>query len=263
MKLIELASIRKVYRFGISRSAWEHVPEEDNHFLAYKLFGRTVHEYGGETHVFTKDMVMVANSGEAYRVTSHMPPADSKRGDCIAVHFSTYAPMSPQISMMSCASCPQMRGEFFRLLDSWNQYTATGNAADHYACISHFYAILQLLMLLMDQQNAQMNSDRRLILAREYLERNYSNSALSVSDAAEAAGLSVRRLNDLFTRRFHTTPGRYLTDVRLRAAVKLLSESAGIADIAALTGYASASYFIRVFHREMGVSPAAYREKTK
>ena len=68
----------------------------------------------------------------------------------------------------------------------------------------------------------------------------------------------------LFLEQYHKPPGRYLTSLRIEAAAELLREgSLMISEIAALTGYASANYFIRVFHREVGVSPSAYRMETR
>ena len=263
MGAIVLERIRRVYRFGVEKDAWDHVPEPDNHFIAYKLYGETVHEYAGETHAFSQDMAMVANSEEMYRVIHHTRTGVGRKGDCIAVHFSARSPLDLSIAMYDCSGQPRIRSDFFHILDAWNQYEASGEITYYYACISYFYSILQRLQGISEAKEGQADSNKRLTIACGYFERNYSNNMLSISDAAEAAGVSTRRLSELFAQHFHTTPGRFLTGVRIRAAVELLEGPSSIVEIAERTGYANPSYFIRVFHREMGVSPAAYRAKMK
>jgi len=68
------------------------------------------------------------------------------------------------------------------------------------------------------------------------------------------------------TRRFHacfgTKPSAYVTELRLRKAGELLTESnRTVEDIAAACGYESGFYLSRVFAKHMGLSPSRYREK--
>lgn len=74
------------------------------------------------------------------------------------------------------------------------------------------------------------------------------------------AHLSVRRFGERFQKLYHTTPGRYLTALRIKAAEELLKNGEmRVSDVAALCGYAGAGYFIRAFRRETGLTPEAYR----
>ena len=257
MHRIILDKIIKVYRFGVHARSWERDMNDTSHFLAYKLHGLSMHESGGTLLPFGKDMLMVANSTDHYRVLRHEMEMDGIKGGCIAVHFTTIEPFDLHLAVYNCGNQPQIKSAFFKLLDSWNQYLASGHSADAYACYSCFYEILSHLFLLADP--ATMHSDDKLASARDYLMRNYADNTLSIADAAHCAGLSQRRFGELFQARYHQTPGRCLTECRITAAAKLLQqEKMSIAAVADLTGFTSASYFIRVFKREMGVSPKAY-----
>ena len=56
-------------------------------------------------------------------------------------------------------------------------------------------------------------------------------------------------------------PGRFLTSVRIEAAKLLLAEREySLEMIAGLCGFSGANYLCRVFKRETGLSPAAWRE---
>ena len=258
MQPIMLKEITRVYRFGTQARSWERKKAVNDHFIAYKLHGLTMHEADGQSLPFDRDMVMVANSEDLYRVTRHDIDGEGIRGGCIAIHFTTVEAFPLHMAVYDCASQPQMKSEFYRMLDAWNQYQTARHPAAQYACMACFYSILSRLLLLADKSTVQ--SDDKLAQAREYLERNCADSTLSIAQAAANAGLGQRRVGELFQNRYHQTPGKYLTDCRMAAAVKLLSQTQlSIAEIAALTGYSSASYFIRVFKQEMGIAPNAYR----
>jgi len=56
------------------------------------------------------------------------------------------------------------------------------------------------------------------------------------------------------------TPMQYLTGWRMQLARQALAEQGvNVAEAAALSGYTSESAFTRVFKKEVGVTPAAYR----
>jgi two-component system response regulator YesN len=57
-----------------------------------------------------------------------------------------------------------------------------------------------------------------------------------------------------------TTPGRYLTDMRIRDAQSLLAHSSfSIKEISAMLGFEDQLYFSRVFRQKVGLSPKAFR----
>lgn len=259
MNRVILKDILGVQRFGIQAERWERTPNADIHFLAYKLHGSTLHESDGRLLPFEKDMVMVANKEDHYRVLHHDPSLDGPRGGCLSVHFTTATPFDMHLAVYRCANQPQIKSGFFQMLDSWNQYQLYKDPASEYACIASFYAVLSQIARLAEPPTCE--ADDRLARAKAYIERNYANSTLSVAEMAASADLGSRRFATLFQARYHQSPGKFLTSCRISAAQRLLrQENLSIAQIAALTGYSGASYFIRVFRQETGCSPAAYRK---
>lgn len=261
--IVQLRKITKVYRFGIHAQQWERNVHAQDHFIAYKLFGHTTHESNGKCLEFSKDCLMIANSEDIYRVTKHELEAEGQRGGCIAVHFTTVSVFDMHLSVYDCTAHPQIKSKFFRMLDTWNQCKDGDNPTAEYACISHFYAIFSMLSALIGANAHTGFQDKRLDNAKEYIDRNYADSTLSISDVASVADMSQRRLTELFMERFQKTPGRYLRTARIRAATQYLRNGQySIAEISTMVGYTSSSYFIRVFHQEMGMSPAVYRSMT-
>jgi transcriptional regulator GlxA family with amidase domain len=76
------------------------------------------------------------------------------------------------------------------------------------------------------------------------------------------AGFSERHLTRLFARELGTTPARFVEEVRVEAARTLLETSDAPLDvIARRSGLSSAETLRRVFTREVGCTPHAYRQR--
>ena len=67
-------------------------------------------------------------------------------------------------------------------------------------------------------------------------------------------------MSHLFRNEMGTTFSDYLTRVRLEAAKKLLMEGASVDKTAEEVGYNDGNYFIKIFKKYVGVTPAKYRK---
>ena len=90
--------------------------------------------------------------------------------------------------------------------------------------------------------------------------RDHFAEDISPADIAASAGVCERECFRCFKQELGTTPLATLTDFRLRKAAELLRETdRSVTDIAAACGFATSSYFGKVFRRRMNLSPLAYR----
>jgi transcriptional regulator GlxA family with amidase domain len=88
----------------------------------------------------------------------------------------------------------------------------------------------------------------------------HAEQTLPLAELAKAAGLSPFHFLRTFEALTGTTPHQYVMRMRLRrAAVRLLTESARILDIALDSGFGDVSNFNRAFRTEFGMNPRAYR----
>ena len=95
--------------------------------------------------------------------------------------------------------------------------------------------------------------------AMAYLHEHYAE-AVSREDLARHVGLSDDYLTSCFNKELGMTPVAYLNRYRVQQAKQLLTYShRSITDIALDVGFSGSSYFSRIFHRETGMSPEAYR----
>lgn len=102
-------------------------------------------------------------------------------------------------------------------------------------------------------------SDPHLARALSAFHKNPADS-WSVESLAREAGLSRTGFAMRFSEKMGITPMQYLTRWRVQIACQALSESrVSTVEIAALAGYASEAAFARVFKKDVGLTPAAYR----
>lgn len=86
-------------------------------------------------------------------------------------------------------------------------------------------------------------------------------TAWTVASLAREAGLSRTAFADRFASRIGATPMAYITSWRMQIAREaLVSRGLSVADAAQMSGYASESAFSRVFRKETGQPPAAFRQ---
>ena len=91
------------------------------------------------------------------------------------------------------------------------------------------------------------------------IRQNYM-ALYGVEELSEQLGVTKSHLVRTFKQALGVPPGKYLTTVRIEAVkTLLLTDEYNLEMIAGLTGFSGANYLCRVFKREVGVSPAAWR----
>jgi transcriptional regulator GlxA family with amidase domain len=84
---------------------------------------------------------------------------------------------------------------------------------------------------------------------------------LSVGALAARACLSERHFARAWRAATGLTPAAYVEALRVERARALLQDGQGVDAVARAAGFASAEVLRRVFHRRLGVAPAAYRDR--
>ena len=116
-----------------------------------------------------------------------------------------------------------------------------------------------LLCELADADSAAPALPPLVQAAIEDIRANYAG-LYGVEELSERLGVSKSHLVRTFTAAVGVPPGRYLTTVRVEAAMRLLLHREYTLDvIASLCGFSGANYLCRVFKKETGQSPAQWR----
>lgn len=107
---------------------------------------------------------------------------------------------------------------------------------------------------------AILPADREMA-AKDFMQENLSRE-LTVSEVARVIGLSAAHFAQGFKNVTGLTPRQWLTRVRVGTAKTLLSEhELEIKEIARACGFADQSHFTKVFSREVGTTPARWRDR--
>jgi AraC-like DNA-binding protein len=100
---------------------------------------------------------------------------------------------------------------------------------------------------------------RAVKAAREYIEAHYTEN-LSLRELASVAQLNPSYLVRAFRKEVGLPPHEFLTQVRIDAAKKLLSEGRPIVDVALDAGFADQSHFTNRFKRLVGLTPKQFAQ---
>lgn len=99
-----------------------------------------------------------------------------------------------------------------------------------------------------------------IIRSMDYIRAHYSEP-LKRQELAESVSLSINHFSFLFKQYSGYSPMQYITRVRLDNAKHMLRNSSlPISEIALRVGFQDPLYFARVFAKETGFSPRAYRK---
>lgn len=97
--------------------------------------------------------------------------------------------------------------------------------------------------------------------ATAYIEAQYAEP-IGRDDIARHVAITPDYLTDCFRQELGITPITFLTRYRIRRAREMLETTdLLVTEVAMATGFSAVSHFTRTFHREVGISPRAYRRR--
>ncbi|WP_422735815.1 GlxA family transcriptional regulator [Micromonospora sp. WMMD729] len=142
-------------------------------------------------------------------------------------------------------------------------------AADHGTRVAQEIARWLVMFLHRPGAQAQFSgpvwreraTERRVAAAQRAIDADPA-AAHRVDDLAAQLALSPRHFQRLFVRETGLTVGRYLTELRLETAKRLLVQSdLGLGAVATRAGFGSAESLRRVFGERLGTTPGEYRAR--
>ena len=95
--------------------------------------------------------------------------------------------------------------------------------------------------------------------ACRFIESHYAER-ISLDQICRCAGLGKSTLLRAFAREKGITPYRYLENIRVNEAKRLLSQGMSPLDAAMRTGFSDQSHFTNYFSSFIGLSPGVYRD---
>ena len=117
--------------------------------------------------------------------------------------------------------------------------------------------------ILLESMNWRSNMGTIVKTTKQFLDHNYHKD-LSLNDVADVVHVSPSYLSRVFSRELVVPFKKYLIDLRLDQAKRLLlSTNKLIGEVALAVGYQDTSYFCRIFKQREGCSPNQFRAQNK
>jgi len=116
---------------------------------------------------------------------------------------------------------------------------------------------------LLRQETLSGPTQRLVRQAMAWIHTHYAEP-ITRDEIARSVGISPDYLTDCFRQEMAVTPITYLRRYRIRQACELLKNSdLSITQVAMAVGFSESAHFSRTFHREIGLTPRAYRRMSQ
>ncbi len=220
--------------------------------LSFRLSGNAVFKNGAATLQTEDNDILFMPEGVGYHLFSGAEKI-------IAIHFELTGKKQNCFEVFRPEKTEQFRELFLSISDTWEE-KKTGYAM-HAASI--FYRILEEII----KQNTRQGHTQDYGKIREavhYMNKNFTDSDLSIEKLCEISGISDTYFRRLFAREFGINPVKYLTELRMSYAAELLESGYySVEEAAPESGFRDTKYFSRVFKKFHGKSPSEYKSYGK
>lgn len=149
-------------------------------------------------------------------------------------------------------------------LDTEHGIANAAHALKHCVSLEEAEAIMRAICSVWVEDKRQAAGYSRLVQdVMSYVASNYRNVDLDLTMIADQMNLSTNHLGKLFKEETGISIKQYISDYRIDLAKRLIeAEHHKMHTIAELCGFASASYFVKVFKASTDLSPLQYRKKS-
>jgi AraC-like DNA-binding protein len=220
----------------------------------------------GEWVNFKKNDLLVIKPGEKYQAEK----TDAEEPFVIyAVHLEPFpfgptgdranlAKLCPRI--INTGNCQEIIDVFENLFNEWHRKRSLSNLV----CRRFALELFEKIFEFSDSRNAPATLPALTLLnlmkARTFIKEHVTDPVY-VEEMAAQSGWSVSHFSRLFKKHFGVSPLDYQIDLRLDAALLLLSKGDSVTKAATESGFSSIHYFSRLFKNRKGVSPSIYLKK--
>ncbi len=209
---------------------------------------------GGEGRLAFSDVELICRSGDLIAIPPGMAHTPLKTGPhegiCLRIANATLTFRYPMV-LHDDANCSLLH----LMQDTiWLFHSD----ADYRAALLPAYG--HLLAQHVSSRRASSPRNQMVEEIAQNIVQNYANPNYELDALLKSAPYCYDYLCRLFRQELHTTPNKYLMDLRLQSAADLLRGGTGrsITEIARMCGYNDPLYFSRMFKKRYGVSPREY-----
>lgn len=222
-------------------------------------YGFVYYTEGADRYEFSTGEVITARAGDMLllpRGTSYTV-SELSPSFCYAINFdiseqTTHAPF-----LLSVKNGADVGGAFVAAERAW-RHKGAGYEAE---CRAQLYHVLSHLQK--EHQAVYLGKEKHALIAPavERIHADYAGDGVSIAALAALCDITPEYFRAIFRGIYHTSPLKYINDLRLsRAAELIASGEYSVSDAARRSGFSDPAHFSRAFKKHFGVPPVAYKK---
>ncbi len=228
--------------------------ERHSHALVYFMEGRGEYIYGEKAYAVQAGTLLFLPKGKQYTIRRFAST------QCIYIDFLTCEDLDLGPFSKNYPNGAQFRDLFISLLSLYRQ-KRHGFESE---MMSLLYKLISMIQVADQVSYFPGIKYQKIAAAVEYIHLHYCDGQIRIAKLAELSGVSTRYFNELFSVFFGVSPKEYIIRMQLETAKSLLlSSERPIGEIAETCGFGDVYYFSKVFRKEVGETPSAFRKANK
>ena len=244
--LRSLSVFKQTQRAG---SVYRHENGRPYDMLSIRIAGESQFRVHGST--------VVSKNGSITFASAKLPYEQNVISDSeiIVLHFISDSPVNEQLVSQNLSQIGN-RTEIMELFQEMLELYNSGSLV----CIAQLYAsFYSLLAILLTEDSSESITGNLVERANQIMKKQFSDSQFSIADMASILSVSESSIRKAFIQEYGISPRKKLTELRIRhACAMLLDGRYSITEIAERCGFASPSYFTRVFKNQTGKTPTEF-----
>jgi len=219
------------------------------HAISLRLDGEAAYEYDGQITLVKKGDIMYIPAYADYKITC-------KYDHILIIHFESYY-SSPE-KIMVCS--PGNTSHYEELMRQILSLTVKAQPDAILLATSKLYQLLSFVEQEWESGNRALSEGIRLAI--DYLHNHYTDPTLTLPVLTNIASVSDTYFRQKFASLYHTTPIRYINQLRVDYAYNLLlSGMYTVEEVSEASGFTDTKYFSRIFKKYTGHTPAAIKAR--
>ncbi len=230
------------------------VNNRPSYCIVYKLSGKIRYELNERELISTADDIVFLAKGSDYAVNM------LEHGECIAINFDIFASPKLKSFVIHPQNYQKLKKNFLTLEHLYLTRMRNGDLK----FLSLMYEILSEVDNCLRFRRISEANINKIVEACKYIEENFARTELRITDVAKKFSMSPARFYSVFTDAYGIPPLQYLNNIRLNVVKQLLVGSTlSLDEIALKSGFADYHYLSRLFTKNIGISPSAYRSQSR
>lgn len=221
--------------------------------LIFITEGQTLYRFGDRKFTAQAGDILYLAKGSTYSMD-----VQSASYSFIFADFDFAGPARPQSEKFSVRRVKETENLFRRLLYKWQRKSS----AYYEECMSLLYAVYAEVLQVETERYLPASRRQTVERAVSYMVEHIGEEELGVAEISAAVGVGAAALRRMFAAAYGMPPVRYLLFLRLERAKELILYSdCSLTEVAQTCGFCSLYYFSRVFKKEIGMPPGAFRTR--